>query len=118
MIKTFHIAPRPSSAQVRDLAAAAEGEFVLLLTKETGLRWVDFGLERMLEVARDTGAVLVYADHFNETARGVTPAPVIDYQTGSLRDDFEFGSVLLVRTEAPGIVPPRQLRACQRIPLL
>ena len=27
-------------------------------------------------------------------------APVIDYQQGSLRDDFDFGSVLLFRTDA------------------
>ena len=57
---------------------------------------VHFALERMVQIAEDTGAAMVYADHFND--RG--PAPVIDYQKGSLRDDFDFGGLLLYRTSA------------------
>lgn len=56
---------------------------------------VHFALERMVQIAEDTGAAMVYADHFND--RG--PAPVIDYQKGSLRDDFDFGGLLLYRTD-------------------
>ena len=54
----------------------------------------------MLQVAGYTGAVLVYADHFASVEGGMKPYPVIDWQPGALRDDFDFGGVLLVRTDA------------------
>lgn len=54
----------------------------------------------MLRLADDTGAVLLYADRFNRVDGCLEPWPVIDWQEGSLRDDFDFGSVLLVRNSA------------------
>ena len=55
----------------------------------------------MLALADITKAGMIYADHYNIAADGTrSEAPVIDYQAGSLRDDFNFGSVLLFRTES------------------
>ncbi|MBR1576324.1 MAG: glycosyltransferase family 2 protein [Bacteroidales bacterium] len=89
-----------STAAVRRIASLSDAEFTLICTKDTSLRLVAFALERMLQVADDTGADLLYADHF-ALADGVeVPAPVIDCQKGSLRDDFDFGSLLLYRTSA------------------
>ena len=51
-------------------------------------------LERLLQIAQDTNAGLVYADHYQVKDGELVKAPVIDYQNGSLRDDFDFGSVL------------------------
>ncbi|MBR3285181.1 MAG: glycosyltransferase family 2 protein, partial [Bacteroidales bacterium] len=99
-MQTFNISPRPSSQTVKDIASKAAGDFVLLITKQTELRWVNYGLERMEQVARDTAASMVYADHFQLCGDRLTEAPVIDYQCGSLRDDFDFGSVLLVSVPA------------------
>ena len=83
-----------STAQVKAIASAATGDWTLVLLREA-VKWVAFGLERMAQVGDDTGAVMVYADRFNPA-----PAPVIDYQAGALRDDFDFGSALLIRTSA------------------
>ena len=55
-------------------------------------------LERMMAVASDTGAAMVYADRYEVKNGVVERHPVIDYQEGSLRDDFDFGSLLLIRT--------------------
>lgn len=99
-IQRFDIAPRCSTAAIRKIGAEASAPFTLLYTKSTELRFVQFAQERMVTIAEDTGAAMVYADHFNETDGVVTPAPVIDYQEGSLRDDFDFGSVMLFRTSA------------------
>lgn len=46
-----------------------------------------------------TGATMVYADHFAKTNDRVSEAPVIDYQMGALRDDFDFGAVMLWNTK-------------------
>ena len=89
-----------SSAAVRRIASLSDAEFTLICTKATALRLVAFALERLLQVADDTGADLLYADHFAVVDGVETKVPVIDCQKGSLRDDFEFGSLLLYRTEA------------------
>lgn len=52
----------------------------------------------MMHIAEDSDAGMVYADHYQIAGGKQTNAPVIDYQFGSLRDDFNFGSVLLFNT--------------------
>lgn len=88
------------TASVRAIASDTGAEFTLICTKDTELKLVAFALERMLQVADATGAAMVYADHFQKKGDDVSIAPVIDYQSGSLRDDFDFGSVLLYRSSA------------------
>ena len=83
-----------STAEMRRIALEADTDYTIIYTRATELRWVDSGLERMLQIADDTGAAMVYSDHFN----GQEAAPVIDYQFGSLRDDFDFGGVQMYRT--------------------
>ena len=92
--------PMVSTATLRGIASEACAEFTLLYTKPTELSFVHFALERMLSVAADTGAAMVYADHFALTGGVMKQAPVIDCQPGALRDDFDFGGVLLYRTSA------------------
>ena len=63
------------------------------------IEWVYLGQERMIQVLQMTGATMVYADRFNKfkiqnSKFKITEAPVIDYQLGALRDDFDFGAVL------------------------
>ena len=83
-----------STAEINKIAAAADKDYTIIYTRPTELKFINFGLERMVQVADDTAAAMVYSDHFN----GEEPAPVIDYQEGSLRDDFDFGGVQMYRT--------------------
>lgn len=89
-----------ATATIREIAGKASAPFTLIYTKTTSLSFVLFSMERMLEVAEDSSAAMVYADHFNQANGISTQAPVIDYQMGALRDDFDFGGVLLYRTSA------------------
>ena len=95
-IDRFDLQPRTDTASVRRVAALSGTEYTLIYTRTTELRWVDYGLERMVQVAEATGAGMVYSDHFN----GEAASPVADYQTGSVRDDFDFGGVQLYRSSA------------------
>lgn len=80
--------------------ASKDADYILLVTKNTVLKFGQFAVERMLEVAEATGAGMVYSD-YREVKEGKLAAhPVIDYQEGSLRDDFNFGTVLLFRAKA------------------
>ena len=95
MVTRYNIPPWTDSESIRRIAEECSAPFTLIYTRPTALKWVNFGLERMLQVARDIGAAMVFADHFN----GESQAPVTDYQFGSLRDDFDFGGVQLYRTD-------------------
>ena len=59
-----------------------------------------FALERMVKIAGDTGAGMVYADYYAIANGEKKNHPVIDYQEGSLRDDFNFGSLLVYNAQA------------------
>lgn len=97
-VRRFDIPLRVSGDKVRAVAASADGDYTLIYTKPTDLRWVYLGLERMVSVADQTGAAMVYSDHFSSVDGVDTPTPVIDCQKGALRDDFDFGGVMLFRT--------------------
>lgn len=87
-----------STASVRKMAEMATAPFTMIYTKTTDLSFGRFALERFLAVAEDTRAAMVYSDHFKEIDGVRSFAPVIDCQQGSLRDDFDFGSVMIYRT--------------------
>ncbi|MDR1652696.1 MAG: glycosyltransferase [Prevotellaceae bacterium] len=98
-INTFVISPNESSENICKIAAKSDTEFTLIYLKSNispGHR----ALGRMLQIAADTGAGLVFSDYFKIKSGKLTPNPLIDYQTGSLRDDFDFGSLLLLNTAA------------------
>ena len=87
-----------SSATMKKIAAAAEGDYALLYTKYNNLVMGYLALERMVRLADDSKAAMVYADNYQIVDGKKSNAPVIDYQFGSLRDDFNFGSVLMFNT--------------------
>jgi hypothetical protein len=85
---------------IKKLADHSTGvEFSMLITGETRISFGLMALERMIQVASDTGTSMVYSDHFDIKEEKIVPHPVIDYQAGSLRDDFEFGPVLLMNNK-------------------
>ena len=86
---------------VHRIADEARTPYTLVFLKNSYIRMGYLALERMVQIADITGAGMVYADHYQVSADGKRKdAPVIDYQQGSLRDDFNFGSVVLFRTDA------------------
>ncbi len=95
----FDIPSRVGVSRLREIASASDSEYTLIYTNPAELEWVDFGLERMLQIASDTGAAMLYADHFRSVEGEVFAHPVIDLQEGALRDDFDFGGVQLYRTD-------------------
>lgn len=96
LVSQFRIPLRCPTSALRKITGEATGVYTLLYTGASPLRWVHHGLERLVQVADATAAAMTYSDRFFSGA----PAPVIDWQTGSLRDDFEFGGVRLFRTDA------------------
>ena len=99
MIDTFYLPGRVcSTAAIREIAAKASAPYTMICLKPD-IEWVYLGQERMVQVLEMSGATMTYADHFAKIGEIVSEAPVIDYQQGALRDDFDFGAVLLWRTD-------------------
>ena len=122
---TFVVIDRlESSNTVESIAENTDADYVMICTKTTPIRWGLYALERFLRTADDTGAVMVYSDYYslikedNEAAKvggkeekdgaetheaktgKLIKHPVIDYQSGSLRDDFDFGSLWFIKAQA------------------
>ncbi|MCH5346096.1 MAG: glycosyltransferase [Muribaculaceae bacterium] len=88
-----------STADVKAIAASATAPYTLIYTGVNHLQPGYLALERLVHIANDTDAAMLYSDYYAATADGtVKNAPVIDYQEGSLRDDFEFGGMILFKT--------------------
>lgn len=89
-----------SSATVVELAEKCEAEYAMLYLSESLINMGLFAEERFLQIADDSRASMVYADYYEESEDALQAHPLIEYQEGSLRDDFAFGPVLLVRVSA------------------
>jgi len=97
--KVFPVSEAPFATRVlQDIAEKAEAPYTLLYTKSWPLELGYQALSRLLTIAEDSGASLLYADHYIETPEGKKKMPLNDYQLGSVRDDFAMGSLLLLRT--------------------
>jgi SpoIID/LytB domain protein len=84
------------------VAENAKADYVLLLTKPVKVSLGQGALDRMLRVASDSNAAMVYSDYISKKeseGKAITEKhPVIDYFPGSIRDDFDFGSLWLFKT--------------------
>lgn len=98
---TFVITDRlESSNTIVSIAEKTDADYVMICTRHTTIGWGNNTLERFLRVADDTDAVMVYADHYKMVEGKMEKHPVIDYQSGSLRDDFDFGSLWCIKAQA------------------
>lgn len=89
-----------SASTFRKIATLTQTPFILVYTKTQTLCLGYMALERMLDYVSAPGCGMVYADHYQLIDGNRQPHPVTDYQSGSVRDDFDFGSLLLFRTES------------------
>ena len=85
---------------IRQMLAFTRTPYLLIYTKPHTLDMGYMALERMCDYLAAPESGMVYADHYQVTEGVRKPHPVIDYQPGSVRDDFDFGSVLLFKTAA------------------
>ena len=97
--------PVQQMATLRKIADEATAEFILLSQKTTPAVLGQGALERLVRAATDTAAVMVYADHYDAKSssdisevKALEKHPLIDCQEGALRDDFDFGQLLFIRT--------------------
>ncbi len=89
-----------STENIKSLSEQIDTEFVVFITNDTKIEFGAYSLERFVNIANNTGAGIVYSDYFEIKNGEKSKHPVIEYQLGSLRDDFNFGPVILLTKEA------------------
>lgn len=89
-----------STSAVNKMALMSDTPYIMVYTSNQPLYPGKYSLQRMLSVCENTGAGMLYSDYYEKKNDKLTPHPVTDYQEGSLRDDFNFGSVIMYKDTA------------------
>lgn len=89
-----------SAKTLRAISRQASARYTALFLSEQAFMPAYRMIDRITQVADDSGALMVYTDRYELREGKCVPHPVIDYQSGSVRDDFDFGHFWLVRTGA------------------
>ena len=89
-----------STETLKSIAEAVHEKFLLIYLKGMPLEMGMLALDRIISIAEDTKADMLYADHYRIVEGERRRHPLIDCQKGALRDDFDFGSVLVFRTSS------------------
>ena len=97
--RTVKIPCADNTETYRYIAAESHTPYTLVCRTKQHVRLGSQALERMTDYLSVPSCGMVYADRYEETEGELRPHPVIDYQAGSVRDDFDFGSLILYRTE-------------------
>ncbi len=92
--------PLTSRDTLRRVAAEVCTEYLLLAPRPLPVRATPDDLAAMIGEAESTGAALAYSDFYEEVTGARITHPLNDYQLGSVRDDFDFGALILIPTTA------------------
>lgn len=88
-----------STKGIRNILQQADTDFILIYTKPYPINLGYKAIERMADYLMADNAGMAYADHYIMKEDTRLPHPVIDYQKGSVRDDFDFGSLIMFKTD-------------------
>jgi hypothetical protein len=89
-----------SGRGINRLLASAAGDCLLVILPGEQVEFGQRAIERYLQVAAATNAAFIYSDFRDDTGDNLSDHPLIDYQTGSIRDGFDFGSVIFIAKHA------------------
>jgi hypothetical protein len=99
-VQELNIKTSTSSEVLKLLYTYSETEYIIFISNPVSISFGSFSLERFLKTAEDTKAGILYSNYKVSIDGKIIPHPTIDYQIGSIRDDFDFGPVLFINTKA------------------
>ncbi len=85
-----------SSKTIINIIEKTKTDYILFLTQDTLIELGQYALERFVYLAENTGSGLIYSDYTEIHGEEKKSHSVIDYQLGSIRDDFDFGPLLFI----------------------
>ena len=99
-VKEIMTADLLSGRGINEMLASAAGDYLLIILPGEQVTFGQRAIERFLQVAEATGSGFIYSDFRDDTGDGLSDHPLIDYQSGSIRDSFDFGSVIFIAKRA------------------
>jgi len=99
-VNCLHVQHPFGSSILRQFNEKVETPYILFINELTGLELGQFCLDRMVDIAESSGAGLIYSDYYDLKGGSRSIHLLIDYQSGSIRDDFDFGPLYLINKEA------------------
>lgn len=103
LLKTdFIISHNPfSSSSIQGILNKCKTKYILLIPGTGSINLPKENISRFLQIAEYSNSGIIYSDYLvNEQENNILPNPLIDYQKGSVRDDFDFGKMIMINTEA------------------
>ena len=88
-----------ASDSIKEIAKRVQTEYLLFQFQPFEVELQKFALERMLFAASQTFSAIVYSDCLISKREEIQQHPKIDYQLGSIRDDFDFGPLVLINSK-------------------
>jgi hypothetical protein len=92
--------PLSSHETLSKILGEIRTKYLLLSSKAQQMSMEPEAFERILETSMSRKPGMVYSDFYDEGERGKTLHPLNDYQPGSVRDDFDFGAMILFSMSA------------------
>ena len=97
----IHSENYPSTELLRQISSQNKTEYILLFRgSKTSLQFAPFAIERLIQVAGMSKATSIYSNYYRIRHNERMAIPTIEYQSGSLRDDFDFGPLVLYQSQA------------------
>lgn len=98
--------PVRKTSDLKSISKDLNGDYILLNVGDSPCKEGSFMTDRMIRIAIDTNADMLYSDFYDialdEDGKisQKTPHRLIEYQKGALRDDFDFGGLVLVKASS------------------
>jgi len=99
-IKHLNVENITSTETLKSISENIDTDYVVFIVKNTQIDFGAYSLERFVNIANNTDAGFIYSDYYEIKENKQTKHPTIEYQKGSLRDDFNFGPVIFIKSEA------------------
>ena len=99
-IKHLNVENITSTETLKSISENIDTDYVVFIVKNTQIEFGAYSLERFVNIANNTDAGFIYSDYYEIKENKQTKHPTIEYQKGSLRDDFNFGPVIFIKSEA------------------
>lgn len=93
-VRSLHIDRIDAYDTLRSMAELVTAPYIGLACDTRPFRLGQNALHRISQVMIATGSTLLYADFNERSGENSVAHPLIDYQLGSVRDDFDFGPLL------------------------
>ena len=99
-VKTTVVSSFTDTPALQQIARQADSDYILFYTGTSPIELHPYAIGRMYQIAESNDGALFYSDYQEIRQGKKIHHPTLEYQTGSIRNDFDFGQLLLFRNDS------------------